>query len=886
MPVIRDGKAILVGPDGGLVQVDPSEAQKHVASGVFVDATEQMVSAADQAAKEQARQAELQTPGAVANTALQTASRAITAPIDWAASKLGAQQGIANLGQTPEEAARTNAQIREMQQLNPGATFVGEVGGQLAAAAATGLTSGAAKLAGGITKSALGRVAIASGIEGAALGASAEMEDPNASAQHVLAAGGMGLLLGAGGGAALHGAGAGLRRIFGRSDNELVNAAVDATAEQQAAKQSTLESVFGKAAREGSNAPEELLREVGPGGTRMREAMQAADHHEVYVRNTASKIADIANETLPAVDEAVQMVRSSSMKEEALRKLIDPTTDSAARRATADNLLSAAHAKFVEDVLLPFEQLGTAEGVSLPAATRNQIARMERHFEQAISGTSVEDDLSSRFMKANQLKQGLDELKMKLSSDAGGGNTRYTPSEKSIVAEAATKVREFTDVLRSSLEDPKIFGAKAAAAQRDINSIWHHGGVDSVKEMQSELQRQMVSKDFETGMRKFEADAGSIERLISDPTSNQNRTALRAMDGYLDKMTSLVETIGEKYEVTTQQHRALEKLTEMKSLFAEAKDRAVLAQKWHELETYKATGKTALVSSAVGAVPFMGRAADAIAAAATPAKTARFLDAISAKAADTNKVSMFDSVGSWIRNGGTTTGKALERAAGSPVLTSAAVNVFRGNHKSDQVAMDARLRSLYKADPANLGEHIQGVADPVMFHAGTVASTAISYLRSQVPAYLTQPNLLQASRKMVMSLPDQIKFGRIWGTVADPSTAVKDLKTGRLMPSQVAALQAVYPAVYDELRTQTLVALGAADAAGKQIPIQVRAQLSLLLQLDGANEPAMSDAFSAKVRDLIAANAQGQKPKTNQNPPVSSKLAAARRSPFEEAIEA
>jgi hypothetical protein len=169
--------------------------------------------------------------------------------------------------------------------------------------------------------------------------------------------------------------------------------------------------------------------------------------------------------------------------------------------------------------------------------------------------------------------------------------------------------------------------------------------------------------------------------------------------------------------------------------------------------------------------------------------------------------------------------------------------------------------------------------------AGAVASNAIGYLRSVVPPYLTRPNLLQPSRKMVMSLPDQIKFGRVWGTVTNPASAVQDLKTGRLTPSQVTALQTVYPAIYDELRTQTIQALGAADARGKPIPIQVRAQLSLLLGLDGANEPAMSDAFSEKVRGLIAANAQGQKPQ-RQSPPTSSRLAAASRSPFEEATEA
>jgi hypothetical protein len=507
---------------------------------------------------------------------------------------------------------------------------------------------------------------------------------------------------------------------------------------------------------------------------------------------------------------------------------------------------------------------------------------MERQFEQSINEIGESSDLATRFMKANQIKQSLDDLKMKISADSGFGNTKYTPSDKGLISDAAEKVREFTDTLRGALENPKIFGSKAAAAQRDINSIWSHGGVDSVKEMQAELQRKMVGRDFETGMPRFEADAAAIEKLISDPKSNQNRVALRAMNGYLDKMTSLVETLGEKYEVTPEQTKALKKLTEMKSLFAESEDRAVLANKFKLLETYKPTGKAALAAKIVGHIPFLGKLGEAIGAAANPAESARFLDDISLRAHGKNQANIIDSVGKWIRSGATAASSGVAR--GQPALTSAAISVFRGNHKSDQEATDARLQALYRADPATLGQHLQGVSDAVMMHAGTVTGNAISYLRSVVPPYLTKPNLMQSSRKMAMSLPDQIQFGRVWGTVADPSSAVKDLKAGRLMPSQVTALQTVYPAIYDELRTKTIEALGAADAHGKSIPIQVRAQLSLLLGLDGANEPAMSDEFSAKVRGLIAQNAQSRKPQT-PTPQTPSKLAAASRSPFQQEIE-
>jgi hypothetical protein len=887
MPEIRNGKAILQDAEGNLVQVAPSEAAERIKSGLFFDAPQEAIAQADAAAAEQARLDELQTPGAVANTALQTASRAITAPIDWTANKLGiSQTPINNLGQTSEQAAWTNERVRQMQEANPIAAGVGEVGGQLTAAAAMGLGAGAGALSTRLATGALARTAIRAGVEGAAFGAMGAMEDPNASAQHVLAAGGLGLLLGAGGGAALHGAGVGLQRVFGRSDNALVASAIDATerqAETEAAvRPSRLESIFGKAAREGSNAPEELLREVGPGGTRTREAIQAADHFDTFVDDTAKAMTNLANETTNSVDRAVERVRSISLKEEGLRKLITPEVDTVERRALADELVKAAYSRF-DEATAGLADMEAGEGVGLPIKSRNQLNVARREFEQTYVKMVESQDLAQRFELVDVLKKRLDELTKTFRKDAVSKRLSYTESEGIALQDAATQINELNDELRGSLESSRIWGSKLAAAQKEVNAIWHHGGVDAMKEFGKEFQRKTVREEFATGRDIWEVDPNELASLLRNPQGHENQIRLRAMTNYLDKMEDLVGTIGEKYEVGTQMRTAQEKLSEMRKMFEQAKDRAELANKWKELETYKATGKTALASTIVGALPLMGKVGQAINAAASPATTARFLDTISSQAQKRNQSSIIDSVGKWIRSGATSAASGISR--GQPALTSAAVSVFRGNHKSDQEATDARLQALYKADPAALGQHLQGVSDSVLMQAGAVSSNAISYLRSVVPPYLTRPNLMQPGRKMVMSLPDQIKFGRIWGTVTDPSTAVKDLKAGRLMPSQVEALQTVYPSIYDDLRNQTIEALGAADARGVQIPIQVRAQLSLLLGLDGANEPAMTDDFAAKVRSLIAANEQRKPPPGNNSPHASSKLAASRRSPFDQEIK-
>ena len=112
MAEIVDGKAVLVGPDGGLVSVDPSSVAGKVSTGLYREATAEHVAREDQAiAADEARRKhdeELTSAGAQVETAVKTGLNAVAAPVVWAANKLGAGD-IRNVGMSPEEAAAYHA---------------------------------------------------------------------------------------------------------------------------------------------------------------------------------------------------------------------------------------------------------------------------------------------------------------------------------------------------------------------------------------------------------------------------------------------------------------------------------------------------------------------------------------------------------------------------------------------------------------------------------------------------------------------------------------------------------------------------------------------------------------------------------------------------------
>ncbi len=883
-------EVVLLNQDGQLVKVDESLAASKVASGLYEEAPRDVVVAAENraAAREAAarKAEELESAGAIANTVVQSAGEAIFAPLDWAGNKLGLLEPgrrIRNIGQTDAEAAWTNRRIAEMQQANPGAQFAGETIGQTAAALATGLGSGAAKLGALATKSAIGRTAIAAGIEGGTLGAAQAMQDPQADAEHILFAGGMGAILGAGGGAALHGLG----RVFGSARDELgakAFANAQASLERDAALSQGERGLAALDARmaKASGAPEELVEKFGSRNLAQREAAIKADQHfDEFTTKTAFEMRDISRKLTDAVDSVTEQVRASAIKQEGISKLLGDLENSTQINRTAYGVVTGAVDAYREAI-------GSFAPDYLPASIQRQLGNVDRHVMSTLEALGSADTVSAKYMLANGLKQTLDDTTKKLRIASQNKNL-FNAFDQQALNDVATKINDVSDTVRKTLENGSIWGEKVAKAQREVNAIWHEGAVDALNEFGRTFERDTGRVDFHTGRRIYESDPTKFEQVLRTFGTTAGDQPQRALENYLHHVGKIIDKIDSVYQLGEGTHNAAsvarELFSQLESKYQEAAKTAKLVADWRKLATYDRSGDKTLFGAVARSVPVVGPLAERTASVFTNPASDIATNALRATSgiktgslgAAYDKVRRVTSdVASWVRRG-----------AESPVVRhgtmSAAITAFRGGQKDNPKQSADRVRMVLNADPSKIGEYAPDLDPATSMSAGTVAGNAIAYLQSKLPAYAQSPSLVRSGRAAVMNKPDELAFARVWGTIADPSTVAKDLKTGRLMPEQVDALRTVYPQIYESLKLSTLEALSEADARGNAVSIQSRQQIATLLDLPEIADTALSGDTAERIGMLVAKQSQQQK-QQQQSQSVASHRAiiSSARTPFEE----
>lgn len=1047
MAEIVDGKAVLVGPDGGLVQVDPKSVDAKVSTGLYKEASPELIAREDQAiAAAEARRKhdeELTSVGAQLETGIKTGLNAVAAPAVWAAQKLGLGD-IRNIGMTDSEAAAYHQREAELAAANPIAAGVGEVAGQAVLAGAGGVSAGARALAGRATTSALGRATAGAALEGGALGAAQAMEDPYADAQHVLAGGALGAVLGGGIGAATHGAQAGLAKVFGRPAIE-EQAVREARASMQRDAMGEGEALWDKVTAKASGAPKDLVEEFGVKNPQARKAaIDAVAHFDRYTEETAFKMQNISRELTQSVDDVLEQVRSSAMKREGISKLmgqeleraelpnrtahavmegagkmysellgdikpivasqksnfvrfthtdnpmsqwdhamfgrydanisptertygshqweIDPNAkltnvlelrkaiesaaeehglprgyddvDDLMKNINPRDIVDSAGAWDDEDFMRWFyehiqEQYGisgvetrdgavvfdkslirkavtenateAARGIngldraSLPEPLQRRLRALDRYMSQRMRAFDEAKDLSSKHALMNQTKQDFDKVVRQLRQSANHQN--LLAPDKEAFQEVADKILKISDELRSTLESPRIWGEKAAAAQKEVNAGWHEGGVDAMNAFGNAFERNTGKIDFETGRNVYDADAIKFKAAVSGFGRTSGDVAERAMQDYITNMRRMIDTVDKRYDLTAGKIRSLDtakaRLDELEKLYQNSSKHIGMVNRWKELGNYGAAASKnsaltgAIIGGGFGPLGALGAVAgSAFEAAANPTgRAANIANALLSKsvfqARERVASSLTNKVTKWIDSGG------KQPSSLRADITSSAITAFRGKYGNDDKATQARIEQIQEFDPAGISEHASDLPADVAMQAGMVAQKAVDYLRSKIPPYMSAPSLVRSGRAPVMSRPDQIQFARVMGTVLDPTTAAKDLIAGRLTPGQVDALREVYPSIYDDLRVSAVAALGARNAKSEPMPAQVRQQLSMLLDLGDAGDPVLSGQVADRIAQQVASSkaeqAQQAQQAQKQRPPSGgpSKLAQAARSPLE-----
>jgi hypothetical protein len=200
--------------------------------------------------------------------------------------------------------------------------------------------------------------------------------------------------------------------------------------------------------------------------------------------------------------------------------------------------------------------------------------------------------------------------------------------------------------------------------------------------------------------------------------------------------------------------------------------------------------------------------------------------------------------------------------------TATALSLFQGKARDLQQAYKERAEEIRASTQAygapiraNAAVALGGLAETAPNLAAkmvTTATIAASFLESKLPSgTMNLRSFTPHSAPVTVSNQEIAKFAKYWSAVNHPLSVLDDLRRGTATSEQIEALQAVYPALYDRIRQQTMMSLAAADARGVLIPYQARLQLDLLLNLNGAGEPTASTDFMSRFQAISQSNPEG-----------------------------
>lgn len=765
---------------------------------------------------------------------------------------------------------------------------------------------------------ALGRVATGAA-EGFLQGTSAAGEnaflrgDNEVSAEEVLADGLFGGLLGggiAGGGAAVSGAlgagrraaGRGLESVFGRADEaasaaDAVASRADDGAYRKAAQASdadlarmaseaTGETVDPKVARSFYDTyvagPVAQASELASGGDAafIKRALSATDEGAVIreVARNPDAVLDVARGTMTesltkyrkAMDAITEVSRDMEVKESAWRKLIpsELSNSSRARAVTRSREVREAFAGIAS----------AAEELELRGANKGVWDRVTKQLNRNLDGVANARDGAEAFTILDRtkrmLQKNIKDLRERATRVNQHGGDQYP------LRALAQRMEDVQEPVRQFLEDTATWGERAGKAQQQINVAWAKK-LDPNAEANYGFRGvfERLGTEYQEGAAVYRVSENGVEAFVNRVGRKAGGQEYADMTRQLAVDRDLVNAIGDSVGRSSPEFKAFaEGASELEKTLEQVKVRGGYANQFKLLQQAGGAGVGNLGVAGLafalggpvagGAVALLSNPAAMIRNAAAVAAAAGRIDARinghlgrtfrKLGAAVPRLPENVEGAAQGLSRGIKATSTAARRAA-----VPAAERIFVGRHKGREHAYERRTQEIREltTNPAlrqeRLQQSIAGAPNSAMAaHLATKQARALAFLRSKLPVIPQRTITPQASR--LGPPPGEIdRFARYWSTIADPMSVLEDLERGRCTPEQVEALQAVYPQLYQRVRERSLSWLAASK---EPPPYELRANLDLLLQLNGQAEPSLSPAFANRQASRLAALRAKQPP--------------------------
>jgi len=918
--VMRNGNRVLRSPEGTLVEVKPDAAQHLLTVGVngkrFSEVTESDVTRKDIEATNSTLGAQAETFARGAGESLGTLAQvgAKVTPIGLlggyraAGSLVGVD--VTDLGRSlPAQVAGlvggdgAEQSYAEREQLlrgvNPGVYAGGQITGQVAGALATGGATTAAgraitgSLAGAGVRQGIARavgtgaaMAAEGGLYGAATAETQAREagqTDGATAEQLLQGIGLGALLAGGIGATSSGASSLFKRIAASEQKAVAPIAAQEARAAKAAMTGSAEDSIARLSSQVSGAEYETLAKYGPHvNTPEAQAARALwKNRDSIIESKVSPMSKDLQAMQDAFEPVTDIVRNPSIRKEFVEQLPDHVKPKAA----------AAGATAIKSTIDTAREL--LDGMptnEYSRASRKALQRFtdfgEGVYERTVSGGAAAADVNAA---ANSIKQEAQKIVTSLGDTAASGGA--SGEAKRYARETAQAFESnVQEPLRLHLEDETVWGV-AGKGQKEINQRWVN--LLSERGVLTRFQEELFgkgSKEYMSRRPYLFADTGKIKSWLSSAGTAAGETRQAMVRDAVDAIDDLATTIGKYHEMGPGQAKQLEALQSaskrMRAALADVdKTVSVANEIEHGIVGADKSGLGQLVSpgamAATGAFlagPLGALVGTGIGMLARPGAAMTARQAIESVAGRFG-MKTHGAASSWIKDVVGATKRTAERGATATAkaarpLVPAAVTQFIGKSKDLDSAYEQKLDGLIQAqrDPEKLIDSLvkaTGNLAEVEPHLASAlfgkSQAAIQFLASKAPAGTLDPTALQPNRKAVVSDLDKKRFARVWMAVEKPETVLADLRRGVATPDQIDALRTVHPETYQAIRETVVNALASADAKGVRLPLAVRSQLDLLLDLGGAGVPALGPEIAGRIQSIQAARAKQPK-RQNKSP--------------------
>lgn len=575
------------------------------------------------------------------------------------------------------------------------------------------------------------------------------------------------------------------------------------------------------------------IRELAsPAGERIvlrgREAMEQGSRRLVEHMNAAERLYEGVGDAITGTNKASSVERTIG-------------GDLQSQLAHADEQIGAARS-LADDIDEQLRQYGAAGaygtrgGVAL-RRIRGAVERAEDRITQIRSARSP-----GRAQQAETFVA-LDELRRQLG---------HATADLHLGNEGAVWDRFMAT--RAGLEDAGMWGAEAAALQRETNAAWH----PLISAQQPFESRFMSEAGLSNGFdRLTEADSARVNGYIQGLGTAASDTAESVFTRRYGAMEALTEAALARHGLSASERAsALELRDSLRALrraHSEISDDATRLRQWQEINGH---GGNAVIGGISGGLALAGAGATAngdgsigvplMAASmlANPGRAIQVLQTLRrmSRQADSRIIS---SVRGFLGRG---TRRASEWGSMAAGTTTRAVRRGAAAYGERVAELDrqAEPRALTR-NVADATANLSHAAPGVQSAATRTAVAATSYLQSHRPHGRALAGDLRA--EAVPPSEEQMnRFLRIARAVDDPGTVLDDLRARRLTPEAVDAIRSVYPALYRQIVTTVMRELASDDARPSY---QDRLQLGILLGIP--TDPSLTPASLSILQSAHAA---------------------------------